>query len=96
MNIDDMILVSVDDHVIEPAHMFDGRRAGEVRGQGAPHRAPTTTAAMALAVRGPRCDQHCAERGRRTPAGGVGRNRAQLCRRDPRRLLRRRTSGSRT
>lgn len=25
MNIDDMILVSVDDHVIEPAHMFSGR-----------------------------------------------------------------------
>ena len=25
MNIDDMILVSVDDHVIEPAHMFEGR-----------------------------------------------------------------------
>jgi predicted TIM-barrel fold metal-dependent hydrolase len=25
MNIDDLILVSVDDHVIEPAHMFDGR-----------------------------------------------------------------------
>jgi predicted TIM-barrel fold metal-dependent hydrolase len=25
MNIDDLILVSVDDHVIEPAHMFEGR-----------------------------------------------------------------------
>ena len=25
MNVDDMILVSVDDHVIEPAHMFEGR-----------------------------------------------------------------------
>ena len=25
MNIDDMILVSVDDHVIEPAHLFEGR-----------------------------------------------------------------------
>lgn len=25
MNVDDLILVSVDDHVIEPAHMFDGR-----------------------------------------------------------------------
>lgn len=25
MDVDDMILVSVDDHVIEPAHMFEGR-----------------------------------------------------------------------
>ncbi|MFF0491925.1 amidohydrolase family protein [Nocardia sp. NPDC004068] len=25
MNIDDMILVSIDDHVVEPIHMFDGR-----------------------------------------------------------------------
>ena len=25
MKTDDMILVSVDDHVVEPAHMFDGR-----------------------------------------------------------------------
>ena len=25
MNIDDMILVSVDDHVIEPAHLFEDR-----------------------------------------------------------------------
>ena len=25
MNVDDLILVSVDDHVIEPAHMFEGR-----------------------------------------------------------------------
>lgn len=27
MNIDDLVLVSVDDHVIEPAHMFEGRVA---------------------------------------------------------------------
>ena len=27
MNVDDLILVSVDDHVIEPAHMFEGRVA---------------------------------------------------------------------
>ncbi len=25
MNVDDMIMVSVDDHVVEPAHMFEGR-----------------------------------------------------------------------
>lgn len=27
MNVDDLVLVSVDDHVIEPAHMFEGRVA---------------------------------------------------------------------
>lgn len=25
MDIKDMVLVSVDDHVVEPAHMFEGR-----------------------------------------------------------------------
>ena len=25
MNVNDMIFISVDDHVVEPPHMFDGR-----------------------------------------------------------------------
>ena len=25
MNIDDLVLVSIDDHVVEPPNMFDGR-----------------------------------------------------------------------
>jgi hypothetical protein len=25
MDIDDMVLVSVDDHVVEPPHLFEGR-----------------------------------------------------------------------
>ena len=29
MRLDDMILVSVDDHAVEPAHMFDGRIQAE-------------------------------------------------------------------
>jgi predicted TIM-barrel fold metal-dependent hydrolase len=35
MNVDDLILVSVDDHVVEPPHMFDGRLAARFR-DGAP------------------------------------------------------------
>jgi hypothetical protein len=29
MRIDDMILVSVDDHVVEPPNLFDGRLAAK-------------------------------------------------------------------
>ena len=36
MNIDDLILVSVDDHVVEPPDMFDGHMLGEVPGPRAP------------------------------------------------------------
>jgi hypothetical protein len=28
MHADELILVSVDDHVVEPAHLFDGRLRG--------------------------------------------------------------------
>ena len=35
MNVDDMIIVSIDDHLIEPPDMFDAPRAGEVPGPGA-------------------------------------------------------------
>ena len=44
MNIEDMILVSVDDHVVEPPDMFDGHLPGEVRGPGAAGRHARTTA----------------------------------------------------
>ena len=43
MNIDDMILVSVDDHVIEPAHMFEGG-CDEVRRTTHPASSAATTA----------------------------------------------------
>ena len=33
--IDDLILVSVDDHVVEPPHLFDGRLAARFQ-EGAP------------------------------------------------------------
>jgi predicted TIM-barrel fold metal-dependent hydrolase len=35
MNVDDLVLVSVDDHVVEPPHMFDGRLAARFH-EGAP------------------------------------------------------------
>ena len=45
MNVEDLILVSVDDHVVEPAHLFEGRAPGEVPGQGAALDHAATTAA---------------------------------------------------
>ena len=41
MNIDDLILVRVDDHVVEPPDMFDGHLPAEVRGPGAAGRSTT-------------------------------------------------------
>ena len=38
MHADDMILISVDDHIAEPADMFRGARAGQVPRRGAPSR----------------------------------------------------------
>ena len=32
MNVDDMIILSIDDHTVEPPDMFDGTPAGEVPG----------------------------------------------------------------
>ena len=44
MELDDLILVSVDDHVVEPPGMFDGHLPDEVQGPGAPGWSPRTTA----------------------------------------------------
>ena len=80
MRTEDLILVSVDDHVVEPPDMFVGRVAGEMRGpgpEGRPHEKP----GRLLDLRGEPDSQHRPERGRRAPTGGV-RDGADLLQRD--------------
>ena len=44
MQTDDMILISVDDHLVEPPDMFDGSVPAEVRATGRPASCTPTTA----------------------------------------------------
>ena len=64
MELDDLILVSVDDHVVEPADLFEGRLPGEVPGPGAAGRSPRTTV-RSLGVRRAAHPQRRAQRRRR-------------------------------
>ncbi len=94
MLLDDLVLVSVDDHVVEPPDMFEGRLPVEVR-------RPRTPGARArgrhrgLAVRRDGRHQHRSQR-RGRPAGRGVRDRADLVRGDPRRAATTSTSGSGT
>ena len=45
MNLEDMILISVDDHVIEPPDMFDGHLPAKYQDRRPEHREAATTAA---------------------------------------------------
>ena len=88
MNVEDMILVSVDDHVVEPPDMFDGHlpaKYKDARAQGHPDRRRQRR----LDLRGQRAPEHRAQRGRRPAARGV-RHRADVLRRDAPGLLRHR------
>ena len=88
MNVDDLILVSVDDHVIEPAHMFEGRVRAKYADK-APRFVRRDDGTMAWRLRRPGDTEHRPERGGRAPTGGV-RLRAHLHRGDSDRLLRHR------
>ena len=55
MNIDDLILVSVDDHVVEPPDMFDEPPARAVRGPRPAGRSATTTATTCGSTRARSC-----------------------------------------
>ncbi len=88
MKIEDMILVSVDDHVVEPPDLFEGHlpaeyldRAPRVDHQGRRHRR--------VALRGPGAAEHRAQRGVGPSAGGV-RHRTDCVLRHASRLLRHR------
>ena len=70
MRLEDLILVSVDDHVVEPPDLFEGhlaaqarRRRAEARAQGQRHRR--------VAVHGRGAAEHRAQRGRGPSARGV-------------------------
>ncbi len=88
MNINDMVLVSVDDHVVEPPAPLRRPAAGEVRRSCPAVRHPCRWAER-LGLRGQRDRQRRAER-RRRPAGRGVRHGADLVRRVARRLLRHR------
>ena len=45
MHLDDLILVSVDDHLVEPPDLFESHLAGEVRGTARRRSSTPTTAA---------------------------------------------------
>ena len=91
MDVDDLILVSVDDHVVEPPDLFDGRLpakyadlAPQVHHQRGRH--------QRLALRGPDPAQRGPQRRGRPAPRGV-RHRAHLLRPAPARLLRHRRAG---
>ena len=88
MHLDDMILVSVDDHVCEPPDMWHGRLAAKWRG---PRAAPGPQARWhrRVGLRRPADAEHRRQRRRRTAARGV-RHGADVARAAPRRVLRRR------
>ena len=92
MRTEDMILVSVDDHVIEPRGMFDGLLPAKYQ-DGAPA-GPPGGRHRRLALRRQRHPQRRPERRRRAPARGV-RHRAHLARGHAGRLLRRARAGAR-
>ena len=86
MRLEDLILVSVDDHVVEPPDLFEGRLpqkyadvAPQPRAQGQRHRR--------VAVHGRGAPEHRVERGRGPPARGV-RDGPAVVRRHADRLLR--------
>ena len=88
MNADELILVSVDDHIVEPPDMFEGRRPAKyARPHAEVH--PARRRQHGVALRAPGVHQRRAQRGRRTPAVGV-RVGADVDRGDPPRVLRRR------
>ena len=87
MNADDLILVSVDDHLIEPAHMFEGRVPKKYEDSARPSFVRREDGTMAWRYEGQEILKYGAQRGRRPPANGI-RHGTDLHRRDPARLLR--------
>ena len=88
---DDMIMVSVDDHLVEPPTMFDAHIPDEVPGPGAEGRAQGRRLRR-VDVQRRRDPEHRAQRRRRPPQGGV-RHRADRLRRDAAGLLGHRRAG---
>ncbi len=87
MNIDDLILVSIDDHVVEPPDMFLQPRARQVQGRGADRR-HRRQGRRPVDVPGPAAGRQRAQRRGVVAGGGVG-PRPRRLRRDATRRLRR-------
>ena len=91
MHADDLILISVDDHLVEPPTMFDQHTPARWKDRFPEGRAQRR-GRRRLDLRGRRHPQHRAQRRRRSPQGGV-RHRADRVRRDAPRLLGRPRAG---
>ena len=86
MHVEDMIFISVDDHVVEPPHMFEGRLPARYVDQ-APQVVRTDEGDDVWVFNGADDPQHRAQRRRRAAEGGV-RRQPDVVRRDAARLLR--------
>ena len=87
MNVDDLILVSIDDHVVEPPDMFLEPCAGQVQGRGADRR-HRRQGRRPVDVPGPAAGRQRPQRRGVLAAGGVGPRSRGLRRDAPRRLRR--------
>ena len=87
MQVEDMIFISVDDHLVEPPHMFEGRLPAKFADR-APRVEHTDDRRRRVDLRPPDDPEHRPQRRRRPAQGGVRRQPDRL-RRDARRLLRR-------
>ncbi len=87
MNVDDLILVSIDDHVVEPPDMFLNHVPGQVQGGGADRR-HRRQGRRPVDVPGQAAGRQRTERGGVLAAGGVGPRPRRLRRDAPRRLRR--------
>ena len=87
MNARDLILVSVDDHLVEPPHLFEGRLPARFA-DAAPEGRAEARRLRRVGVQRLRDPQHRLERRRGAAQGGV-RHRAHRLRRDAAGLLRR-------
>ena len=86
MDVDDLILVSVDDHVVEPPNVFEGRLPAKYA-DAAPQFVTRADGTSAWRYEGAEMRQHRPQRGGGAAARGV-RHGAHLVRRDPPGLLR--------
>ena len=94
MELEDLILVSVDDHVVEPPGMFEGRLPAKFADQ-FPGGRPPRGRDRDMALRRQGGDQHRPQRRGREAGGGI-RDRAHFLRRDPTRVASTSTPGSGT
>ena len=94
MHVEDMIFISVDDHVVEPPHLFEGRMPAKFADR-APRVEHTDAGDDVWMFDGADDPEHRAQRGRGPTQGGV-RRQPDRVRRDARPVATTCTSASRT